>query len=232
MPFGANEILENCSLSLLKEICFEDDPSHQENVTYTFQNPTLVPFDDIVVSNSPQTQPIIDTHEEEMNSNSLSNPIVTQEKHNEAQASFLLNITNNQLRDNITNSSIEQSSQNKDDMEDIDTRDVITPMPLSDYDSFGEDEPVPSVQSLLTDPSASSPVSQNYSSSDVSTPLASRKRKFTKKKDSGRLREKFCHEWIDSKRKRLKNTGEAYKSRNGKMRDKKQYLTLVQAHVN
>ncbi|KAL4714240.1 hypothetical protein ACJJTC_009592 [Scirpophaga incertulas] len=223
LPFGASEILDNCSLSLLKEICFEDDPSREENQSYTFENSTLVLSDKIVASNSEQDQPIIYTHEEEINSNLLSTPNITQEKHtdNESQASFLLNVTNNLLGDNITDSSIDQFTQNKDNIDYNDTRDVNTPMPSSDYDFVEEDQPVPSVRSLLTDPTASSPVSQYYSSGDTLTPLTCRKRKFTKKKDSGRLREKFCHEWIDSKRKRLKNTGEAYNSRNGKIRDKK-----------
>ena len=35
------------------------------------------------------------------------------------------------------------------------------------------------------------------------------------------MREKNCHEWIDSKRKQLKNTGKAYKSRNGTLRNEK-----------
>lgn len=40
-------------------------------------------------------------------------------------------------------------------------------------------------------------------------------------RDNGKLQEKFHNEWIDSKRKILKNTGKAYNSRNGKLRDEK-----------
>lgn len=214
MPFGASDILENCSLSLLKDI-FDDHPSDQDNQNYTLENSThLNTFEELVPSNSQPPQPLSDAHIEVDRPDLQSNPILTQEtnKDNSPVASSNNMVTNNQLSDSINESSIEnvvnQLIENGDELDNNDMCAVNTPMSLPGLSTFGEEEPIPSVPSLLSD--ASSTVSQYPSSSDVPTPLSSRKRKFTKKRDSGRLREKFCHEWIDSKRKRLKNTGKTY----------------------
>ncbi|KAH9639299.1 hypothetical protein HF086_014671 [Spodoptera exigua] len=240
LPFGASEIFENCGLSLLKDICFEDDLSQQEKQNDTeLENSTLVESASMFISNSKFSQPHekgthSDSHEKENNTDLHLNCLSVQETNDYSYEPIVSNLTTVITENNsnlsgkgVFEPSVEHQSgesiQNTELLDDNDMRDIdnVTPIPSSNYRSFGEEEPIPSVPSLLSNASASSPVSQYYSSTDVSTPTRPKKRKFTKKRDSDRLREHFQNEWIDSKRKKLKNSGQAYTSRNGKLRDGK-----------
>nr|XP_026497999.1 uncharacterized protein LOC113402096 isoform X2 [Vanessa tameamea] len=213
LPFEADEILNDYrNLNLLKDI-FNDDKelnqSHQNNTLP--QNVSIAP---VQLTQSLDKQHYTDMSH--LNNHEPNEPTVD-------NVSLNRPITTTNPLDEISHTSHGCDSQdliqmtNEPDFQDICSEHTPMPSPNGSINPFGNEEPIPSVLSLLTDDNVSSPISQ-YSSGEVPVPLSSRKRRFTKKRDSGRLRETFCHEWIDSKRKRLKNIGKSYYSRNGKIR--------------
>lgn len=218
LPFEADDILNNYSnLNLLQDIFDDDEELNQINQNNTLQhNVSIAPIQ--------QTQPLDKEHytDSHLNNHEPNEPTIK----NVSLNSPIIISTSNSLHE-ISVSSHGCDSQesirmtNEPDLQDIRSEHTPMPSPNGSINLFGEEEPIPSVASLLTDDNVSSPISQ-YSSGEVSVPLSSRKRRFTKKRDSGRLREFFCHEWIDLKRKRLKNTGKSYYSRSGKIRSGKQ----------
>ncbi|XP_046968224.1 uncharacterized protein LOC124535872 [Vanessa cardui] len=227
LSFEADEILNDYrTLNLLQDI-FNDDKelnqSHQNNTLQ--QNASIAP---VQLTQSLDKQHYTDMSH--LNNHEPNEPTVE-------NASLNSPVTTTNPLDEISHISNGCDSQdllqmtNEPDFQDICCEHTPIPSPNGSINHFGNEEPMPSVVSLLTDDNMSSPISQ-YSSGEVSVPLSSRKRRFTKKRDSARLRETFCHEWIDSKRKRLKNTGKSYYSRNGKMRIGKNWVHRVKTRVN
>ncbi|KAF9418529.1 hypothetical protein HW555_004678 [Spodoptera exigua] len=73
---------------------------------------------------------------------------------------------------------------------------------------------ISSTTDLLSTPQANTP----FSSFSESTPSCSRKRKNISRKDVGNIRRRHVADWIDNKRKKLRNLGKEYKSRDGTTR--------------
>ncbi|KAF9818157.1 hypothetical protein SFRURICE_003898 [Spodoptera frugiperda] len=73
---------------------------------------------------------------------------------------------------------------------------------------------ISSATDVLSTPQANTP----FSSFSESTPTCSRKRKKISRKDVGNIRRQHVADWIDNKRKKFRNLGKEYKSRDGTTR--------------
>ncbi|CAB3241243.1 unnamed protein product [Arctia plantaginis] len=110
----------------------------------------------------------------------------------------------------------------------------ISELIVSKPNNFCQDEiesitlmPSPSVSFSSTCPQTEreidtfSHIDSDYTDTPLSSP-ANIKRKSQKKKDTGRLRERFQNKWLDNKRKYNLNRGLEYMSRTGKTHEKKE----------
>ncbi|RVE42861.1 hypothetical protein evm_012479 [Chilo suppressalis] len=179
LPFEADDILNNYSnLNLLQDIFDDDEELNQSNQNNTLEhNVSIAPIQ--------LTQPLDKEHytDSHLNNQEPNEPTIE----NVSLSSPIIISTSNSLHE-ISVSSHGCDSQesirmtNEPDIQDIRSEHTPMPSPNGSNNLFGDEEPIPSVASLLTDDNVSSPFSQ-YSSGEVSVPLSSRKRRFTKKRD-------------------------------------------------
>lgn len=122
---------------------------------------------------------------------------------------------------------------------------IITPHPSSpecsinhlDMDCINDFCPY-FVGSLNHEPLSHQSDFSGYSTPQANTPLSTisadnlTQKTETKRirKDKGNIRRKHVQEWIDTKRKTLKNLGKAYLSRNGITKSKKNEVTVQMSH--
>lgn len=216
--------MENSELRILNEILFENEPTDLEkennNLLKECNSNEIARCELDSTTNCLSVKPNGESKQHLTDANGLSkSPSCTEI----SMRDNTIDNTENNVSPKATERVVVESGQNLTKfIQNTQNNTENTPMPSPDGSTigFGEESNIPSVSSLFTDPNFTS--SPNPCSSDEPcTPRRPRKRKYSKRKDTGRLREQFNEEWRDSKRKILKNSGKPYNSRDGKQRQGK-----------